>query len=188
VRPDSRFYARVGLSNAHGNTTESELDSLDEANFFYTAELGWTPFIQGLGRGRYSIMGWYINEHARDSVISSDEGLTFVAGQQLNDRLQVWARYACADATTTNIRQLVQGGIGYNGLFGSPSNLSGFALSWAQPRAPALREETVMEVFQRLQVTRFTQFTAGAQAIFNPGDNRVEDVVGVFYARLRIAL
>jgi porin len=187
VRPDDRYYFTVGMANAYGNTTESELDSIDEGDFFYAAELGWTPLVEGMGRGRYSVMGWYIDERDRDTVTPSDQGLTLIAGQQLNDRLQVWARYAYADATTTNIRQLVQGGVGYNGLFGSPSNMTGFAVSWAQPRAPTSREETVMEVFERLQLTRFTQFSVGAQAIFDPGNNPDEDLVGVFYARLRIA-
>ena len=44
-----------------------------------------------------------------------------------------------------------------------------------------------MELFQRLQVSRFIQLSAGAQAIFDPGNNPNEDLIGVFYARLRIA-
>ena len=114
-------------------------------------------------------------------------GPHLVAGQQLNDRLQVWARYAYADGTTTNVRQLAQGGTGYAGLLGSPSNLTGVAFSWARPRSATSREEKVLEIFQRLQLSRFTQFSVGAQAIFDPGNNPSENLVGVFYARLRIA-
>ncbi len=65
--------------------------------------------------------------------------------------------------------------------------MTGAAISFAQPRADASRDEKVLEVFQRLQLSRFTQLTAGAQAIFDPGDNPDDDLVGVFYARLRIA-
>jgi len=61
------------------------------------------------------------------------------------------------------------------------------AFSWAQPRAATSREEKVLEIFQRLQLSRFTQFSVGAQAIFDPGNNPNENLVGVFYARLRIA-
>ena len=46
---------------------KSELNSIDEGDFFYTAEAGFTPFIEGMGRGRYSIMGWYIAQRVRDT-------------------------------------------------------------------------------------------------------------------------
>jgi len=131
--------------------------------------------------------GWYIDERDRDTFIPSDQGITLVAGQQLSDRFQVWARYAYADATITNIRQLAQAGLGYTGLFGSPSNMTGFAFSFAQPRSAQSREEKVAEVFERFQVSRFTQISVGAQAVFDPGNNPNTDVLGVFYARLRLA-
>jgi len=188
VRPDDRFYVTAGMANAYGNTREWEFSSLDQGDFFYTVETGYTPTIEGMGRGRYSIMGWYIDARERGgTVIPSDQGVTLVAGQQLSDRLQVWSRYAYADATTTNVRQLAQAGAGYAGLLGSPSNLTGLAFSYAQPRLATSRDEKVLEIFQRLQLSRFTQFSVGAQAIFDPGDNPNENLVGVFYARLRIA-
>ncbi len=187
LRPNDRFYVSGGVANAYNNTQESELNSIDYGDFFYTAEVGFTPYIEGMGRGRYSATGWYINERTRDTLIPSDQGVTLVAGQQLSDRFQLWARYCYADATTTNIRQLVQGGLGYSGLFGSPSNLTGLGVSYAQPRSATSRDESVLEVFQRLQVSRFIQLSAGAQAVFDPGNNPNEDLIGVFYARFRIA-
>jgi porin len=187
VRPDDSFYVTAGMANAYNSTTESELSSIDYGDFFYSVEAGFTPYVEGRGRGRYSIMGWYIDERTRDTLIPSDQGLTLVAGQQLSDRFQVWARYCYADATTTNVRQLAQGGVGYSGLLGSPSNLTGLAVSYAQPRSAASRDESVVEVFQRVQASRFIQLSAGAQAIFDPGNNPADDLIGVFYARLRIA-
>lgn len=187
VRPNDRFYLSAGIANAYNNTQESELDSIDYGDFFYTAEVGFTPYVEGMGRGRYSLMGWYINERTRDTFIPSDQGMTLIAGQQLSDRFQVWARYCYADATITNVRQLAQAGLGYTGLFGSPSNMTGFALSFAQPRLNTSREEKVVEVFERIQVSRFTQISIGAQAIFDPGNNPDTNLLGVFYARLRLA-
>jgi len=188
VRPSDEFYLSAGVANAYNNTQESEIDSIQYKDFFYTMEVGFTPYVAGMGRGRYSLMGWYMDERTRDTpAIASDSGLTLVAGQQLNDRLQVWARYAYADGTTTNIRQLAQAGLGYMGLLGSPSNMTGFAFSFAQPRSDQSREEKVLEVFERLQVSRFTQISVGAQAIFDPGNNQNVSTVGVFYARLRLA-
>jgi hypothetical protein len=189
VRPNERFYVTGGVANGYNNTTRYEINTIDDGDFYYAAEAGWTPTIEGMGTGRYSIMLWHLDSRNQNGFASpSDEGVTLVAGQQLTDRFQVWARYAHADAKTTNIREIVQGGLGYGGLFGSPSNLSGFAASYAEPRSNASRDEKVVEVFHRMQVSRFTQFSVGVQAVFDPGNNPDEDRVEVIYARLRLAL
>lgn len=186
VRPGD-YYLTGGIASAYGATTESGWDTIDDGDYFYSAEAGFTPEVAGLGRGRYSVMAWYID--ARDQGVNtpSDHGFTLVAGQSLNERFQVWGRYAYADATTTNVRQLIQGGVGYAGLLGSLSNMTGAALSLAKPRSDDSRDETAFEVFQRLQLTRFTHLTAGAQLIFDPGNNPDDDLAAVFYARIRIA-
>jgi hypothetical protein len=77
--------------------------------------------------------------------------------------------------------------MGYGGLFGSPSNMTGLAASFADPRSNASREEKVVEVFQRIQLSRFTQFSAGFQMVFDPGNNPDEDDFQLLYARLRHA-
>ena len=186
VRPGN-YYLTAGIASAYGDSTRSGWDTIDDGDYFYSAEAGFTPDIEGIGRGRYSVMAWYIDARDQAVVSPSDHGITLVAGQSLNDRFQVWGRYAYADATTTNVRQIFQGGLGYSGNFGSSSNMTGAALSLAQPRSSASRDELAFEVFQRLQVTQFTQVTAGAQLIFDPGNNPEEDLVALFYARLRIA-
>jgi porin len=187
VRPDDRFYVTAGVANAYNTTTDSEFRSIDYGDFFYSVEAGFTPYVEGRGRGRYSIMGWHIDERTRDSVIPSGQGFTLVASQEMSDRFQLWARYCHAEGTSNNVRQVAQGGLGYRGLFGSPSNMTGLAVSFAQPRSAASRNESVAEVFERLQLTRFIQLSAGAQAIFNPGNNPDKNLIGVVYARLRIA-
>jgi hypothetical protein len=164
------------------------MSSVSDSDFFYSAEAGWTPQIEGMGAGRYSVMVWRIDARTQNGFNSpSDDGVTLVAGQQLSNRLQVWGRYAHAGGETTNIRNLAQAGIGYGGLFGSPSNMSGLAASFAEPRSDASRDEKVFEIFQRIQLSRFTQFSAGFQMVFDPGNNPDEDQFELLYARLRHA-
>lgn len=189
VRPNSQFYVTGGLANGYNDTTAYEFDTISRADFFYAVEAGATPTIQGLGAGRYSIMGWYINSRRHEGLDSpSDCGVSLVGGQQLTERLQVWGRYAYANARTTNVRQIYQAGMGYGGLLGSPSNLTGFAGSFAQPRASASQDEKVLELFHRQQVTRFMQISVGAQQIWDLGNNPDEGSAQVYYARLRFAL
>jgi porin len=187
-RPSDRFYVTGGVANGYGTTTQSGMSSVSDSDFFYSAEAGWTPQIEGMGAGRYSVMVWRIDARTQNGFNSpSDDGVTLVAGQQLSNRLQVWGRYAHAGGETTNIRNLAQAGIGYGGLFGSPSNMSGLAASFAEPRSDASRDEKVFEIFQRIQLSRFTQFSAGFQMVFDPGNNPDEDQFELLYARLRHA-
>jgi porin len=188
VRPNDSFYVTGGIANGYNVTTSDAFDSIGDGDYFYTAEAGWTPVIGDLGAGRYSVMVWHIDARDKNGFSSpSDDGVTLVAGQQLNYRLQVWGRYAYADGGTTNIRQLTQAGLGYSGVFGSPSNMTGISASYAEPRADTSRSESVLEVFQRFQLTRFAQASIGAQMVFNPGNNPDENRVELLYARLRIA-
>jgi porin len=187
-RPGDSFYVTGGVANGYATTTETGLSSISDGDFFYSAEAGWTPRIEGLGTGRYSVMVWSIDSRSKNGFNSpSDDGVTVVAGQQLGNRLQVWGRYAHAGGDTTNIRNLGQAGIGYGGLFGSPSNMTGLAASFADPRSSASREEKVVEIFQRIQLSRFTQLSAGFQMVFDPGNNPDEDDFQLLYARLRHA-
>ena len=70
---------------------------------------------------------------------------------------------------------------------GDPSDMAGVAFSVAFPRNSGAQEEKVLEGFYRWQLTRFTQVSVGAQAIFDPGNGPDQDVVGAFWGRFRIA-
>jgi hypothetical protein len=65
--------------------------------------------------------------------------------------------------------------------------MSGLAASYAEPRTSVSREEKVIEAFQRIQLSRFTQLSAGVQVVFDPGNNPDEDQVELLYVRLRHA-
>lgn len=185
VRPTDQFYITGGASNAYSNTRTAGFDSLtDEWDLFTFGEMGWTPTLDGLGAGRYALGFW--NMDARSARgLPSDQGLTVIADQRLSECLQVFGRYSYSDATLTNVRQLVQCGLGVNGLIGREEDLSGVAISFAQPRAGASQNEKVLEVFHRFQATRHSQLSVGAQLILDPGNAPTEDSMGVFYARLR---
>jgi hypothetical protein len=187
-RPSERFYVTGGVANGYATTTQSGFSSVSDSDFFYSAEAGWTPRVEGMGAGRYSVMVWRIDSRTENGFDSpSDDGVTLVAGQQLSNRLQAWGRYGYANGATTNIRNLAQAGVGYIGLFGSPSNMSGLAASFAGPRSSASRDEKVIEAFQRIQLARFTQLSVGFQFVIDPGNNPDEDRVELLYARLRHA-
>jgi porin len=185
LRPTDRFYLTAGTANAYGDTSTAGFDSLaDEWDLFSYAEFGFTPTLEGFGAGRYSIGFWNMDSRSADGL-PSDQGLTVIADQRLSETLQVFGRYACSDAALTNVRHLVQAGVGMNGLFGRDGDLSGLAVSFARPQARASQDEKVIDVFHRFQATRHSQFSLGAQLIVDPGNAPGEDAIGFFYARLR---
>lgn len=186
-RPTEQFYATVGAANAYGRSTTMEVDELfSEWKLFSFVELGFTPQIDGFGAGRYRVSLWNIDER-EETGQPQDSGFSIILEQDFGPRLQAFARYGHADGDVTGITNLIEGGLAVKGLIGSKDNLTGLALAWAEPTSDDDRAETVLEMFQRWQVTAQTQFTLGIETIFNPGKAPDDDVIGVFSARLRVS-
>jgi porin len=185
LRPTDLFYLSAGTGNANSNTQAVEFNPLgDGRELFCFAEAGYTPTLEGLGPGRYAVGYWNMDPRTADGL-PSDQGLTVIADQRLSERLQIFGRYAHSDGTLTNVSQLLQAGVGINGLIGRDEDLSGLAVSFARPQAGASQNEKVIEVFHRLQVRSHSQLSLGAQLIINPGNAPDEDTMGFFFARLR---
>jgi hypothetical protein len=185
VRPNDWFYISGGASNAYGNTTTNEMDTLfDEWRLFEFAEVGVTPTIEGVGPGKYRVAFWHMDSRELNDQ-PSDGGVTFIIDQKVGERTSLFARYGYADGDLTKVKQSVQGGGAIQGLFGSSSDLTGLAAAWSEPTAD-LRDEKVVEVFHRLQLTGRTQLTFGAQLIIDPSNAPDVDALGVFSARLRL--
>lgn len=185
--PCDWFYVNAGIANAYGTTSTIGLSSLDQGDFFYTAEFGLTPEIAGLGAGRYQVTLWQMDAR-EERNLPRDRGISFILNQDIGEHLLAFARYSYSDATLTNIQNAVQAGLGYRGLLGSPDNLTGFAGSWAQPPSGGGRNETVFELFHRFQLTQHSQLTIGGQLILDPANSPNDsDAVGVLTARFRFA-
>ncbi|MFN9929537.1 MAG: carbohydrate porin [bacterium] len=187
LRPASVCYLTLAANNAYGRTTQSDFSSLGENwDLFYAVEAGYTPTIEGMGRGRYAVAFWHVDART-DPNIPQDQGFTVIAEQDLNKTLYAFARYQYADTALENIDYSVQLGLGVNGLLGSPDNLTAIAYSYAEPATDGQRDEKVVEAFHRWQLTRFTQFSLGMQGIFDPSNAPDDNALAVFTARFRIA-
>jgi hypothetical protein len=88
----------------------------------------------------------------------------------------------------TGIQSAWQAAVAVDGLLGSPDNITGLGVGYAEPADSSLRDETSIDLFHRFQLTEHTQFSVGSQAIFNPSNAPDDDVVGVFSLRLRFTL
>ncbi|MBL8877345.1 MAG: carbohydrate porin [Phycisphaerae bacterium] len=184
VVPNEFFYVTAGMQNAYSTSTTIGLNTLDDGDFFYAIEAGITPNIEGLGRGRYRVMYWYMDDRP-SLALPSDQGISLIADQDIGDRVIVFARYGHSDGDLTNIKNMGQIGGGIRGLLGSEDDLTGLAGSLAEPERAGWRNEKVVEVFHRWQLTARTQFTVGAQLIVDPSNAPQDDTIGVFSFRFR---
>jgi hypothetical protein len=186
IKPVSWFYVDGGVTDANGKATVGNLEGFFNDHEYLTfGEAGLTPTIDGVGTGRYRLALWHIDARA-DAGKPSDQGITVSLDQDVGESLIVFARYGHADGDVTGVTNSVQGGVGIKGVLGK-ENMLGIAAAWSEPKAAGLRDEKVLEVFQRFQVTETTQFTVGAEVIFDPSNAPGDDVLGVFSVRLRIS-
>jgi len=187
IRPNpGLFYATFGAANAYGRAQDMNLETLEEGEFFVEAEIGLTPEFEGLGRARFAIAPWYMPARTLTGQ-PEDWGLALIAEQRFGDHFRAFGRYGWADEALTNIRHSWQIGGGYQGPFGTQSDLVGLAFGWADGKADASRDEKAVELFYRWQVTGHSQLTLGLQAVFDPGNSTTRDSLGVGTLRWRTA-
>jgi porin len=185
-KPVSWLYLTGGISDANGKATVGNMSGFFSDHEFLTfGEVGFTPTIEGLGVGRYRLAVWQID--SRDAANKpSDEGFTVSCDQDFGKSLTVFARYGHADGDVTAVSNSIQGGLGYKSLF-VPDDMFGIAAAWSEPKDGGKRDEKVVEVFERFQITESTQLMFGVETIFDPSNAPGDDVVGVFSVRLRVA-
>lgn len=187
IVPVDWFYFSAGMANGYGRSTINDMKYLDEADFFYSAEAGFTPTIEGVGHGRYRVFFWHMDE--RDLLsLPDDWGFSVIAEQRIGEEFQVFARYGWAeDGSLTGIKSAAEIGGAVWGLLGSRDNITGIAFGVSEPANDDLRDEYVVEGFHRFQLTRHTQFSVGMQGIFDPSNAPDDDAIAVLSLRFRIA-
>jgi len=186
VIPVDWFYFSAGVANGYGRSSINDMKYLDEGDFFYSAEAGFTPTFDRVGHGRYRVFVWHMDDRPLDDL-PSDQGFSVIAEQRFGGAFQIFARYGWADkGTLTGIKSSGEIGCSINGLLGSPENVTGVAFAISEPTNDDLRDEKIVEAFQRLQLTRHSQFTVGMQGIFDPSNAPESDAIAVLTLRLRI--
>jgi hypothetical protein len=187
LHPTEDWYFTAATSNANSRTTQISFSSLDDFELFTFGEVGYGPMIEGVGRALFTLTGWYMPERD-DGRRPDDSGFSITYQQNFGERFWAMARYGYADRGLSGVKSVWQAAAAVDGLLGSPENVTGVGIALAEPTAATARDETSLEIFHRFQLTRDTQLSLGAQALFNPGNAPDDDVIGVFSIRLNFAL
>ena len=184
ARPNERWYVSAGFQDAQGVKTQGGFDTFfGDFNLFSAGEIGFTPTIEGLGRGTYRVTGWY-----RDAGDSNgqphDAGVDLSFDQRVGEHLVPFFRYGWAEGHVNGIRQMVATGVGWEGKLITGSDVVGLGGAWGRPVNG--RDQYAAEAFYRLQLSPGNQLTLGYQLIVDPTFDPKNDVVGVFEARWRV--
>ncbi len=100
--------------------------------------------------------------------------------------LVAFFRLGLGDSDVTSIKRLASGGFGIEAPLGRDDDLLAFGVAWSKPSAPGTRDETILELLYRIQITHTLELTPDLQLILDPADNPGDDEV--FIAGIRLTM
>ncbi len=83
------------------------------------------------------------------------------------------------------LKQMVNGGLAIDNIFGQSKDRIGIGITWAEPADRTLRNQKAIDMFYRVQVTPEIAVSPTLQVIFDPARNPMEDRVTVGGVRTR---
>ena len=182
------WYVSAGAQDAQGVKSEVGFSTLgDDFNMFTAGEIGYTPKIEGWGKGTYRATLWYRDAGERDGK-PHDAGFDLSFDQHISKHWIPFFRYGWGEGNINGIDHMISTGIGWEGKLLTESDVLGLAGTWGQPSNHDLDDQYGAEVFYRIQVSPDNQFTIGYQLIIDPSNQPNDDVVGVFEIRWRITM
>jgi porin len=179
------WYVLGGINDANGVGSD-DLEFFDGGAEFYTfGHLGWSP-----SRGeRYfknvHILAWHADER-EDLGIDSGQGISLAANWTFRDRWMPFARLGFSDGTASIYNESVTVGLIRKFMF--RSDLIGFAANRGSPPDDSLRDQTTIEAFWRIQLSRNLAITPSIQYLLDPALNPAEDSIRVVGVRVRFSL
>lgn len=172
-----------GVVRAPDTKLGISFDALGDGDIAYIVEFGFTPEIEGLGRGEYRLTLSYDEDTAtRPDVFT----VSLSADQDIGEHIGAFFRYARGD-TFRSFENRVAAGFQVLGPFGYADDRIGAGFWWGDPVSNALNDEYGLEFFYRVQLTRALQITPDVQFVFDPALTN-DDVKAVFGLRFRLVL
>lgn len=186
VRPTSWLSIGGGVADADGSLTSVHFDGFfNEGRFLEFVEASLIPSWEGLGQGHFRLSLWRKDAERLDSS-PQDRGYVVSCDQDLGEYVTVFGRYGYSKGDATEVEHSVTGGVGIRDTI-VPGGLTGLGGGWSTPNDHSLKDEKVIEVFQRVPVTELSDLTLGVQVIVDPSHSPTDRVIGVFSVRLRVA-
>ena len=195
--PDDQFHISGGsqsAANLAGDSLRSDGRYANWGNF------QWTPKIDGLGAGVYSILVY--KQPFIHNISSHSTGISFSASQELTEKWGAFVRVNTASGSDLDIRHsIAAGGVMNDPFHRNPTDRVGVALAYDVTNAHAIgvepngsfehetlfagprNHEWVSEVFYNYTVSKAIWITPDAQVFWNPALAPSRDAEAVFTVR-----
>jgi porin len=199
IRPYEDWYFLSGAGDSSGRKLSEGTDSLFGNTVFSGLEVGWSPSSGLLQDQSVALFSWFAPAE-EGSGDADGSGATFTyQWQPAGEPIGLFFRYAWSGSSATLIKTLATSGAVWEDAFGIPNSLFGLAYAWGDPVSRDLERpdngelvnaagitQTVVEIFQRFQVTPLIELTPDIQLLFDPAYNESRNVIGVFSLRARV--
>ena len=174
-------YVMVGTGDSSMNKAELPWETLDNDSWYQLLELGLSPDLPVLGAGNYRLTPWHNHLFGSDGF-----GVALNVDQELGRKdIVAFFRFGYGDEDVTPVKTFVSGGVAFEAPFGREDDLVGIGVAWSDPSPGECgRDETLVELFYRVEVAKSISITPDLHLVFNPADNPGHDFVIVPGIRL----
>jgi hypothetical protein len=178
-RLGENFALLTGIHDANGVTSGNPFDTIDETNFYYSAELRWFPTTFDRRKwDQVRLQAWYVDE-SHQGATPSGYGASLAASRLYKDRYMPFLLAGFSDGGASIIKTDVTAGIAFafNTKHRAARDVLGMSVNWGSPFDNALNEQVTSELFYRFQLFKNLAFTPSVQYIADPSYNATEDSV-----------
>lgn len=187
-----RIYAIAGIADQNGDVANifNGFETLfNKGEIFKHLEVGYTSAKDYMLLDNFHVSLWH-----RDKTSATGDpsgwGLVLSATKYIDERWLPFIRYAYTKDAGSFLQNALAAGIGYQPVQGS--HLLGAAYSWGQVNeatfAEGLKDQHLMEVFYRIQLSSQLAITPDIQYIINPALNDPQSSIFLWGLRGRLSL
>lgn len=179
----------AGIHDANAKTDGNPFDTIDEGEFYYSAELRYQPTTPDRWRfDQVRLQVWYQDE-LEEKGTPAGHGASFMASRLFQDRYFAFAfgGVSDGDATLYEADAVAGFGLAIDTRGRAARDALGIGLGWGRPSNDRLQEQYTGELFYRLQLVERVALTPSVQYVRNPAADPDRDGALLFGLRTRIA-
>lgn len=189
VNPSENWSFTFGSQDASDiNGRSIRINSLHDKHFTTFASLSYSPNINNLGTGQYSVLLY--NQPAVDEQPETTNGWSLNLSQNIGEKWNIFARINGVTGHTAEISQsYVLGAVYNNPLDRNPLDQIGFAAAYNKIDAEAVGEplqhsaETILETYWAWGISKWMTITPDIQFYIHPAENLKSNYDTVFSLR-----
>lgn len=187
-RLGSNYALVAGIHDANAITSENPFDTIDEKEFFYSAEFRWFPTTFDRHRwDQVRLNVWYVDE-TDEGETPSGQGINFTASRLFNNFYMpfIFGGYSDGEASVIKADMTVGLALALNTVHRAARDILAVGVNWSDPSADDQQEQYTTELFYRFQLYPNVAITPSAQYIVNPASNPDFNEAWVFGIRGRV--